>query len=178
MKKLFSAFVALCLFASCSNYYKAVLAPQPVNTTSITDLQKENRFFILRNGKEAYAMKNISTRAGQDNIQCDLETLPLEHRLHLTNGRYGKMKYRKPTNTDEDETAVLNEVHIYITPGSKTEARNYTLAFDNIQKAEIIEKDKIKTRKSHALGTVITIVPSAIFVGLIIAVSAVNSLKF
>jgi len=50
MKKLLIAIIVLGSFSSCSNYYKAVLAPQPANADSIADLKMKEKYFILRNG--------------------------------------------------------------------------------------------------------------------------------
>ncbi len=97
--------------------------------------------------------------------------MPFEHRLHLANGRDGKMKYRKPTNTEEDETAVLNEVHIYIASEGNIVTGPYTLALDKVKKTEIIEKDKQKTKKNHALGTGITISASVLVAAGAIAIA-------
>ncbi len=68
MKKLLIAIIVIGSFASCSNYYKVLLAPQPANAISITDLKKNNRYFILRNGNEAFAMNNVSISTDQKNL--------------------------------------------------------------------------------------------------------------
>ncbi|MBK8521467.1 MAG: hypothetical protein IPL54_11585 [Chitinophagaceae bacterium] len=90
-------------------------------------------------------MKSISVSNDRKNVICTLEELPADHQLYIKNGTVGKMKYKN--SEVADETGVLNEVHIYITPGSKTQTGAYTLALENIQKAEIIEKIKLKLRR-------------------------------
>lgn len=170
MKKIIISILALTSISSCSNYYKAITGSQPENAAHISDLKTKNRYFILRNGTEALGMTNISFSDDRKNLLCTLETLTDEHRLHLINGRDGQMKYRKPASTEEDETAVLNEVHLYISPGSKIETGPYTLTLDKVQKTEIIEKDKIKTKKSYTMGTIIGISSAVVLIGGIAAI--------
>ena len=175
MKKLLIPVMILIGFSSCSNYYKAITASEPTKATSFNDFQDTRKYFILRTGSEAFTMKNISISNDRKNVQCTLEELPIEHQLYVKNGTAGKMKYHTKNYEVEDETAVLNEVHIYITPGSKTETGAYTLAFENIQKAEIIEKDKVKTKKSFVMGTAIGVSSAVVFVGAVVALIAASS---
>lgn len=157
MKKLLIPILIIIAFSSCSNYYKAITASEPTKAASFKNFQDTNKYYILHTGSEAFTMKNISISNDRKNVQCTLEELPIEHQLYVKNGTAGKMKYHTKNYEVEDETAVLHEVHIYIAPGSKTEKGSYTLALENIQKAEIIEKDKVKTKKSHTTGTIIGI---------------------
>jgi hypothetical protein len=176
MKKILIPMLILISFSSCSNYYKAITAPQPVKAASFNDFQDNKKYYILRNGGEAFVMKNISISSDGKNVQCTLEELPFDHKLYVTNGTGGKMKYTTKNYSSEDETGVLNEVHIYVTPGSKTQTGAYTLALENIQKAEIIEKDKVKTRRSHTVGTVVAIAVPVLVVGGIIVIAISSSL--
>lgn len=157
MKKLLTAVTIAALFSSCSNYYQAITATEPTKPTSYNNFQDSMKYYVLRNGSEAFAMKNISISSDQKNIQCTLTELPFEHKLYVTNGARGNMKYKTKSYTYEDETGVLNEVHIYLLPGIKVATGPYTLALENVQRAEIIEKNKVKTRKSYIMGTSIGI---------------------
>jgi hypothetical protein len=141
--------------SSCSNYYKVLTASEPKNAAIYNDFGDSSKYYILRNMNDAFVMKNISFCKDRKNVQCTLEELPFNHKLHINHSAAGKMKYKTKSYTDEDETGVLNEIHIYLTPGSKTQSGAYTLAFENIQKTEIIEKDTIKTKRSHVTGTAI-----------------------
>lgn len=178
MKKLLISILVVATCSSCSNYYQAITASEPTNAAGFKDFQDSSKYYILRNGSEAFGMKNISISSDRKNVHCTLEELPINHKLHVTNGAGGKMRYNTKRFTDEDETGVLNEVHIYLVPGSKPETGAYTLALENIQKAEIIEKDKIKTRKSHAMGAGITIGASLVVLALIAAIAASSSFIF
>ena len=170
MKKLLILVLILITFASCNNYYKAITAAEPANAASLSDFKDNKKYYILRNGGDAFVMKNISISSDRKNVQCTLEELPFDHKLYVTNGTGGKMKYKTKKYTDEDESVVLNEVHIYVTPGGKTGTGPYTLAMENIQKAEIIEKDKIKTKKSHVTGAIIGVSGTVILITGIAAV--------
>ena len=165
MKMLLISMLIFGTCSSCSNYYKAITAAEPAKAASLNDFQDNQKYYILRNGNSAFAMKNITISSDRKNVQCTLEELPFDHKLYVTNGTNGKMKYKTKTYTDDDESGVLTEVHIYLTPGSKTGTGAYTLALENIQKAEIIEKDKIKTKRSHVTGTVIGV--SATVIGVL-----------
>lgn len=168
MKKLLTTIIVIAAFTSCSNYYKAVTSPEPANTTNINKLKLQERYFILRNGSDAYAMTNISFSGDQQNMTCTLGNLSVEHKLHLTSGRNGQMKYRKANTTGEDETAVLKEVHFYITPDASVVPGPYTLALNKVTKAEVIEEDKKKTKRSHMVGATVGITVAAVAVAAIV----------
>ena len=163
MKKLIILLLMLTGLSSCNNYYKAITVAEPAKAASLSDFKDNKKYYILRNGGDAFVMKNISISSDRKNVQCTLEELPFDHKLYVTNGG-GKMKYKTKKYTDEDESVVLNEVHIYVTPGGKTGTGPYTLAMENIQKAEIIEKDKIKTKSSHITGTIIGVSGTVILI--------------
>lgn len=165
MKKFLIPVLILLGLTSCSNYYKAITATEPTKAGSFNEFQDNLKYYILRNGNSAFVMKNISVSSDRKNVQCTLEELPFDHKLHVTGGTDSKMKYKTKNYTDDDETGVLNEVHIYLTPGSKTQIGAYTLVLENIQKAEMIEKDKVKTKKSHITGTIIGV--SATVIGVL-----------
>jgi hypothetical protein len=157
MKKLLIAIITLIGYSSCSNYYQTITASKPINSNSNNDFPDSTKYYILRNGSDAFAMKNISISNDRKNIQCTLAELPFEHQLHVNNGTNRKMKYKTKSYNNDDEVGVLNEVHIYINPGSATKIGAYTQALEGILKIEIIEKDKIKTKRSHVRGTIIGI---------------------
>jgi hypothetical protein len=178
MKKLMAIAIALITLCSCSNYYKAVTTNNPITTASIEDLKMKDKYFILRDGNKAFAMKSISLSADQKNLHCTLDSLPDEHKLHLTKGRNGKMKYKKATGGDsEDESILLNEVHVYIVPDSAAVTGPYTIVQEKLLKIEALEADKKKTNQSAALGIGITVTAIVLVLGaagLLIASSALS----
>ena len=95
-------------------------------------------------------MNNISMSADKKSLTCTIETLPPEHRLHLTGGINGNMRYN---STAQPGSAVLDEVHVHVQQ-DKTAAvgNNYILMFNKVKKVEVLEKDKRRTTDSVALG--------------------------
>ena len=146
---LLSAFCTIMSFAACHTYYKAINLPAANNnrrTAAIDSLNLQARYFILRNGSQAYYMENISFSTDQKTLYCILDTLSPDHKLHLTNGRRGKMQYNL------EDLYILNEVHFYIQPDTLATLGRYTLQLDNVQKIEVIEKDKKRTTNSYVIG--------------------------
>jgi hypothetical protein len=166
MKKLTAALAILIIFSSCSNYYKAITSSNASPASGIGELQSKNKYFILRNGTSSFAISNIAVAADQKTMQCTLQNLPDEHRLHLTNGERGKMIYKK-SGPDENEKVVLQEVHIYIVADPAAVIGPYTLVLDKIQKIEVIEKDLQKTKKSHIVGAIAITGGTLLIVGII-----------
>lgn len=182
MKKLLILIAATYTFSSCSNYYKAITTSAPVAAARIDELSNDNRYFILREGSQAFAMKDITFSADRNSLKCTLEDVPDEHKLHLTKGNYGNMKYKEATVSAQDnETMVLYEAHLYIAPGVTATPGPFTLALDKVQKLEVLEKDKEKTRRSHTKGAIIGIGASVLVVAGIAAIavgSSLNSMHF
>lgn len=156
LKERVRLFVILCvliIITGCHSFY--MTKPGRTGTYisgTIDSLTLQNRQFILRNSGQAYYIKNMVLSSDRKILSCVLDTLPPEHKLHLVNGRRGKMQYRK---NDFNELAVLSEVHLYtsgistITPGE-----NYSLPLDKVQKIEVIEKDKKRTTNSYVIGAI------------------------
>jgi hypothetical protein len=134
----------------------------------------KNRYFILRNGSKAFAMKDISISNDRKNLQCNLETVSFDHTLHLNRNGKSKLTYNRPGKT-EDESPVLDEVHLYISPDSNIVAGPYTLALAQVKKTEVLEDDKLKTKQNHRVGTVVGISVAVGGVALILALVAAYS---
>jgi hypothetical protein len=149
--------------------------PQPAETGSMNDLKNKNKFFILRNGSESFAMTNISISTDQKTLECNLAVLPYEHRVYVNNSNRNKMKYAKSGNALEDGSMVLNEVHIYVSPDKNIATGPYTLALDKINKTEIIEPDVQKTRRSKTTGIIVGVSSAVVVVGgLLLAIAAAS----
>jgi len=156
MKKILTLIAIITALTSCSNYYKAITIAGPSNASAIEDLKNKNKYFILRSNNNALAMSNLVVTPDKTGIQCNLDTLPAFHRVHLMNATSGKMKYRKETTVD-NETVVLNEAHIYISDTGIPVTGPYSFAFDKVQKTEVLEKDKIKTQNRHVTTGLIVV---------------------
>ena len=155
-KKLASTVSVILVFitlTSCHNFYKASSGTTRSHTvTAVDSLIGKNRYFILPNGSQACYMKDLGLNSERKTLPCTLDTLAPEHRLHLMNGRRGKMQYKK---FNPNEFNVLNEVHIFIEADSTVAiGENYSLPLEGIRKMEIIEKDKKRTTVSYVVGGV------------------------
>lgn len=168
------------LFAGCYNYYKVMQSPVANTTASsstIDSLKAQNRFFILRTGGSAYAMKGVSITADRKKLTCTLDTLQQHHSLHLHNGLNGKMRYNKRPEYDSDTYQtnkkemddVLNEVHFFVSEDQPTEYGQFTLDLQKINKMEIIQFDKKRTTKSYVIGVVGVSLGALALVAIIVA---------
>jgi hypothetical protein len=163
--RLSALVLVVVIFFACKAYYKANTVNPASSATSVDSLKKINRYFILRNGDEAYYMKNIELSTDQKTAQCVLETLPLEHLTHLTNGIKGKGEYKR---TSPANMNVVNEVHFFMEKDKKAEIGNYTLQLDKVNRIEVLEHDKKRTTNSYVVGAVGYTLGSLAVVGLII----------
>jgi hypothetical protein len=160
--------VCIILFTACHNYYKATQTSAgslPRKATIVDSLKTQKRYFVLRNGNQAYYMSNLVLSADQTTLSVNLDSLSPEHRLHLVNGRRGKKQYKKY----QPEAVVINEVHLYIPQDPSVQLGSYTLKLDKVQKIEVLEKDKSKTTGSYVIGAIGYTLGSLVVVGAIIA---------
>jgi hypothetical protein len=166
---LLAAISLLMLFTNCHHYYQAKQANASSSSqkaATVDSLRLSDRYFILRNGSEAYYMNNISLSADKKTLNCNLDILPVNHQFHLAKGRNGKMKYNK---NEPEDLLVLNEVHFFIQPDNTATPGKYTLELDKVQKIEVIEKDKKRTTSSYVIGSLGYTVGSLVVVAIIIA---------
>jgi hypothetical protein len=97
-------------------------------------------------------MKNLSLSADRKTLDATLDTISPGHRLHLSNGHNGKMRYKKSYS---HHITVLSEVHLYTAGDNKAAiGSRYTLPLDQVQKIEVIEKDKKRTTSSYVIGAI------------------------
>jgi hypothetical protein len=147
--------IAICVLltadTSCfRHYYKIAKGPVEATPARITQLQEDSRYFILRSGPNAYRMKDVSVDSERQLVHCTLDSLPIEHLLHVRGGlRHGNKQYRfaKP------ERVVLTEVHLYV-PTEQMQYGDFTLDLRRVENIEIIQKDNGRTTGSYVLGSV------------------------
>lgn len=170
-----AAFVLLLFATSCHHYYKAEMLPAKDGTEGRVDsLRALNRYFILRTGGEAFFMKNMVFSEDRKTMTVTLDSLPPDHRLHLVNGLGGDRRYR-PSQTDD--LGVLSEVHFYTTSVKVAVGETITLPLNQVQKIEVLEKDKKRTTNSYVIGAVGTTL-GAMAVAFIIALATKSSCPF
>jgi hypothetical protein len=162
-------FLLLLLCVACHNYYKVTSARSGTaaeTAGSIDTLHNQNRYFILRNGNTAYAMRGYLLSDDKKTLLCDLEQLPLQHQLHLGSGIKGKKQYKR---NDIYSLQVLKEVHFYIPYDTAAREGRYSLSLDRVQKIEVIEHDRKRTTNSYVLGALGYTVGAVVLVGIIVA---------
>lgn len=154
------------LLAGCESYYKAAttvpVAGHPV-AHKVDSLNAAQRYFVLRSGNDAYYMRNVTLSEDQQSLECKLDTLPVEHTLHLHNGRNKKRRYNK----NKTDVAVLSEVHLYIPRDSTATLGRYTLPLERVQKIEVIQKDRKRTTNSYVIGAIGYTLGAAVIVTII-----------
>jgi hypothetical protein len=162
------------LLTGCNNYYKAMSTDKNTVVENLHTPKYQYRYFILRNGGNAYDMSNLVVSEDKKTMYCHLEPLPDNHVLHLVNGHGGHERYK----SNKVESGVLNEVHLYIpTDSAAKPGHDYTLALDKVQKVEVIEKNKGKTTASYILGGVGIALGTFVIVSLI-AIALKSSCPF
>jgi hypothetical protein len=150
---LIAGFLVLLFTAGCHNYYKAT----PYHTGSdasatLDSLYNLNRHFILRNGPEAFYMKNLVLSNNQKTLTALLDTVPPDHRLHLLGGHRNNLQYKKG---NPKEFSVLSEVHLYTRfLRHASSGETVSLPLDSLQKIEVIEKDAKRTTNSYVIGAI------------------------
>jgi hypothetical protein len=179
MKKLFQILLLSCIAfcnAGCfQNFYKATSPARQTSASkaaTLDSLQSDHKYFILRNGSYALAMRALKTSEDQISISCILDSLPANHWLHLSNGRHNHMGYKKKI-----DNSIFSEVHIYIPEDSLIATGNFTVPLGKIQKIEILEKDRAKTTKNHVLSIAGITVGTALTLTALVAL-LLDSLSF
>ena len=145
--------LAFLICTSCHTYYKAqTVTPKAGDHAEkkIDSLKLVNRYFVLREGSNAYYMNHLQFNADHTVITCTLDSLAPEHKLHLVNGINHNQRYKK---YDPNQLGVLNEVHLYIQPDTTANLGAYSLNVSQVQKIEVIQKDQKRTTNSYVLGT-------------------------
>ncbi len=150
--KISAMVLVAAIFVACKTYYKANYIGPSSSVKAVDSLKKNNRYFILRNGDEAFYIKNIELSTDQKTAQCTLDLLPLKHQLHLSKGRDGRMWY---STKDSLYKEVINEVHYYMPKDNTAVIGNYTLQLDKVNKIEVLEHDKKRTKSSYITGAFI-----------------------
>lgn len=139
------------MLTGCHNFYMAKTASVEnisQKTAAISDMQKQGRYFILRNGNVSYHLADISLSDDKKLLSAKLEPVSNNHVLYLHD--IGREKYNK--HSDSVEKMVLTEVHIYMVPDNTVSTGHYTLDLEKVNKIEIIEKDKDRTTASYIFG--------------------------
>lgn len=165
----------LFLLISCQRFF------MPVQNKASTASEKgayisgnqPDKYFILRQGKEAYAMKQITVNKDNNTLTCVLAPVAPEHRLYTNakNERYVYKSEQQPGNRKET-APVLKEVHLYLKDGFPLTLNTpVTIPLDNISMIEVLEHDRSRTTSSYVLGGIGIGVGAIVLAGVIVALT-------
>jgi hypothetical protein len=150
---------------SCNKYYKPVPTQitAPEQADSVIATVRNGRYFILHNGNAYYAMNQPVVNRQDLSLQFRPGTLWPDHRVYVNDVK-GNYRYKNA------QSAVLQEVHFYLNAPLTLDTNVLaTLPLSNIQKIEVIEHDKARTRTSYILGGVGITLAAIVVTGVIVA---------
>lgn len=143
-RKVISFFlVFLMLFYALGCRYFKIDQVAPENIASIENIGDYYRTVYVHWQYEDYNLSQIA-----------IDTVQVSGLLSLTDSYI--YDYRESTNNSYKpiNSSILDDVHIYLNPDvSKPEIGPFTTTYDQIQKIEVIEKDKDRTTLSYVFGT-------------------------
>lgn len=158
----------LLLIGLSCRYYKPVLAKtgNTRETENVITSNSPEKYFILRQGANSYALKNIQVDKVKLTLNGTLSVVDSNHFLYLKSSSK-KYKYK-----NEARENILNEVHIYVKNTTLIDAtKTLELPLDQVEKIEVIEHDKGRTTTSYILGGIGIGLGAVIVAGVIVALT-------
>ncbi len=138
---------SLNLFSGCMNYFKVRKATGPV-AENINTLNDQDKEIILHLDDKAWHIGAITLKEQSLNA-----TIEKEYESVLSKPVKEKGANRYKTRKSDNQSQVLNEVHIFITEMSRNpDSSEISVPLSSIQKIEVYEKDKAATAGSWMLG--------------------------
>ncbi len=171
-KVIYAILIALGLLPtiiSCSRFYKVNVPKSEkwnVNAEGLSKLDSSGRVFILRSGDRAFVMDVKTISEDQSTLEVILSSTDPFHMHHVMNSGTKRRKYKR---TVPEQQTVINEVHLYIPPDSSLGEGYYVLNLKDVQKMEVLEKDKNRTTVSYIIGGTAIVVGSVAIVVAIVA---------
>ncbi|MEO8794199.1 MAG: hypothetical protein ABI390_01965 [Daejeonella sp.] len=163
---IYGLLISLMILA-CQSYYKT--QPSGNSPSEISSLNSSSRYFILRNNDRAYHLMDIQLSSDQQSFTGKLEYLPSNHLVRLNKSKKENYTYSN-SNSDKD---VLNEVHFYTSatlPATISGSDSVvTVNLNQIDKIEVVEKDKKRTSHSYLIGGIGYSAGALVLAGIIIA---------
>lgn len=140
--------------SSCfRNYYKAE-TQTPANAVQtgakLDSLSAAGRYVILRNGPgETYHINGLQLNEDKQSATAVLAGVGADHQYYLKKGATKKGRYRK---WDAVQRGVLNEAHVYVPYDAAAKEGNYTLRLADVQKIDVVKRDKKRTMINAVLS--------------------------
>ena len=146
MRKFILLIALLYLFTGCMSYYK-VQTEKSVSENSLLQYTTQNKYLILHRGDSAWHLSDEKIILNA--LSGNLSDLPANRYKFKTTKLKGSTRYKN--NPQEDETLVLEEVHLYLNDSQYSGLRSESsinIPLSAFSKAEVYIKDKGKTRRS------------------------------
>lgn len=122
------------MIVGCHYYYK-VGTGYNVPSERIIEMQNKKEYFILHQKREAWHLEGIKIKG--DTLSGVLRKLPASYMKYKTTDPQIVNRYKKTQKIDE--SAVLDEVHIYTSDYVKSEDGRISVPLSAIQKIEIYD---------------------------------------
>jgi hypothetical protein len=155
--------------SSCFQHFYQTNTVNKVDTTSLKNLNAENKYFVVHTPDEVFAIKNI--KVDSQTISGDRNALNKESENYL-NPEVGKPnRYPK-----KEKATVLSEVHIYTREGVEKKDQ-VKLVTSQIFRVDIYGSDKKADKDSKVISIIgLTVVPTAaIIVGAVALSNSMNN---
>lgn len=158
---IISLIAFLNLIHGCYYYKVSMVSKTP--GPELMNLEGLKKFIILHSGENAWQISDIVV-AG-DTIKGVIHTL-FGHEYYKNTDPVSPNRYTKTVVNDESE--VLNEVHIYLTKEIKPQGRNISFSSNEIGRLELYDPDKAATNSSwiFGVGTPLALVALLVIVAL------------
>jgi hypothetical protein len=166
---MFLLIIFVHFITGCQTYYK--VKPGSGSPESIAQMQKDNKYFILHEGDNAWHLKDLVLNEDELVITGIIETLPDSHQYYKkTNPEYAN-RY-KPAKGNP-----TYEVHFYIKEHIEQDNNQVTVPLLAIEKIEVYDKAAGATAASYAFGA-LGIILGILAIVAIIAVLTKSSCPF
>lgn len=143
---LFLAF--LNMLGGCHYYYKVATPEVPI-PEAVQNQRDAGKFIILHYGNEAWNFYGINVE--EESVFGNI--LPLQgHEYYKTTDPERGNRYKVRKSIEEDESEVLNEVHIYVSQYDTVNASKISIPLENIEKIEIYDRAVSSTVASWFFG--------------------------
>ena len=160
------------VLSGCNRYYTPVRSTQSIPEQIKTSLAK-GRYFILRDSASSYGMDRVELNDNKGLVSFELVTLPKVHTRYTMASapRNYFFKY------DQPDSVVLREVHLFTKQRFPAEMNTRSdIPLSAIDKVEVIEFDRKKTRKQNLLVGLGVTAGIATIVAIIVSAETISDL--
>jgi hypothetical protein len=163
-------FAILNTMGGCCNYFKVTTVPEPV-AAKLSGFEKQGKVIILHFNDKAWILE--SSGVSDDKLTG---TAAKEY-ISTYNKSINNKRNRYKTSIKNNQSHLLNEVHIYVIELARLSESHVSTPLSAIQRIELYEKNKSATTISHIIGyTAIALGPALVLYSAIIAADSIIAL--